>query len=170
VVPAYAYVPASLSEEEQHLLLVGEISDNRYIGGALVGVFFGWGLGQAVQGRYRDTGWIFTVGEGGSTVALIAGLVQVVGCVDEFGDRRCSTRSGETLLIGGLIGLVAFRAWELIDVFAAPPRHNARVRELRLRLGLPPVMYSKKLEPYVVPVRSPDGGNGGAVAGVTLRF
>ena len=166
VAPAYQYVPAQLTEDEQRLLAEGEISDNRYIGGALVSVFFGWGLGQAVQGRYRDTGWIFTVGEGASTVALFAGFVQTFGdCFDV--ERSCNNRSGETLLIGGAIGLVVFRAWELIDVFTVPPRHNARVRELRLRLGMPPPMYSKKLQPYIVPTLSRDGG---AVAGLTLRF
>jgi hypothetical protein len=166
VVPPYAYV-AQLSEEDQALLARGEISDGRYIGGALASVFFGLGIGQAVQGRYHETGWIFTFGEAGSLAAIIVGALQAIDDCDDFGaDFECTDDDdGEALMVGGVLGLIAFRAWELVDVFAAPPRHNARVRELRMRLGLPPPMYSR-IQPYVAPSMSRDG----TAAGLTFRF
>jgi hypothetical protein len=71
------------------------------------------------------------------------------------------------LLIGGLIGLVVFRVWEVADAIGGPPRHNSRVRELRMRLGMPPMGYVRRLQPYVAPPLSRDGG---ATAGLTLRF
>jgi hypothetical protein len=163
VIPPYVYVP-QLTEEEQGLLARGEISDGRYLGGALASVFFGFGVGQAVHGRYRDTGWIFTLGEGGTLTAMFIGVFQSLdACLDE---SDCSNDEGEALLLGGLIGFLAFRAWELVDAFGAPPRHNARVRELRMRLGLPPPMYTR-IQPHVAPTMSRDGGG---TAGLTLRF
>lgn len=167
VVPPYQYVELTL--DEQKLLARGEISDNRYIGGAVASIFFGFGVGQAVQGRYGDTGWIFTVGEVGSLTALFVGLLQSFDrCYYDAYEPSCSDDNhGETLLIGGMVGLLVFRAWELVDAFAGPPKHNARVRELRLRLGMPPPMYSRRLAPYVAPTMSRDGGG---TAGLTLRF
>lgn len=165
VLPPHAYV-AQLSEEDQALLARGEISDGRYIGGALASVFFGFGIGQAVHGRYHDTGWIFTFGEAGTLAAMVVGALQAIGDCYDFGEPCRDDDDGEALMVGGLLGFIAFRAWELVDVFSAPPKHNARVRELRMRLGLPPPMYSR-VQPYVAPSMSRDGG---AAAGLTLRF
>jgi hypothetical protein len=165
VTPPYAYFPAQLSEEDRALLSRGEISEGSYIGGALVGLFFGFGVGQAVQGRYHDTGWIFTVGEAGTLTAMVIGAAQAIDdCFHD--DLVCDDDdNGETLLVAGLVGFVAFRVWEIVDAFAAPPRHNVRVRELRMRLGMPPV-YTR-VQPYVAPTMARDGG---ATAGLTFRF
>lgn len=167
VIPPHAYV-AQLSEEDQALLARGEISEGRYIGGALASMFFGFGVGQAVHGRYHDTGWIFTLGETGTLAAMVVGALQAIGdCYTFEADQGCNDDDdGEALMVGGLLGFLAFRTWELVDVFAAPPRHNARVRELRMRLGLPPPMYTR-VQPHVAPSMSRDGG---AAAGLTLRF
>lgn len=169
VVPPYQYVPAvPISPDEQELLNQGEISDGRHVGGILVSLFFGWGIGQAVQGRYGDTGWIFTVGEAGSSVALISGVIKTLdSCFDTFESRCEDNSTGQVLLIGGLIGLVVFRVWEVADAIGGPPRHNTRVRQLRMRLGMPPTGFARRLQPYVAPPLSRDGG---ATAGLTLRF
>ena len=37
------------------------ISTGRYIGGGLASMIFGFGTGHAIQGRYSERGWIFTV-------------------------------------------------------------------------------------------------------------
>ena len=169
VPPPYQYVPVQLTTDEQDLLNQGEITDGRHVGGILVSLFFGLGIGQAVQGRYGDTGWIFTVGEAASTVALIVGVVKTLDdCFDTFDERGCHDNStGDALLIGGFIGLAAFRIWEIADAITGPPRHNARLRQLRMRLGVPPVSLSRRLRPYMAPPLSRDGG---ATAGLTLRF
>jgi hypothetical protein len=166
VIPPYQYVPIQLSEDEQALLSRGEISDRRYIAGVLATVFFGLGVGQAIHGRYQDTGWIFTFGEAGSVLAMIVGAVRSISDCDYFDNECADSDDGEALLIGGLVGYVVFRAWELVDSFGAPPRHNARVRELRMRLGLPLPMASR-VQPYVAPTMSRDGGG---TAGLTFRF
>jgi hypothetical protein len=169
VPPPYQYQPIPLTSVEQDLLNSGEIADNRHVGGIVVSLFFGLGIGQAVQGRYGDTGWIFTLGETASVVALFVGVVKTIDdCFDTRDEPGCNDHStGNALLIGGLVGLAAFRIWEVVDAITGPPRHNARVRELRLRLGMPPTSFARRLKPYLAPPLSHDGG---ATAGLSLRF
>lgn len=163
-VPApYAYQP-QLTVDDQELLLSGEITDDQRALGGVAALFVGFGVGQAVEGRWHETGWIFTLGESASTLALVWGLG--IGLSDCFGadgsDKACNSNRGVPLIVGGLIGLTGFRIGELIDAVVMPPHHNAEVRALRARLGYP--TYSH-LTPYVVPMQG-----GGSVAGLSLRF
>jgi hypothetical protein len=169
--PPQNYVPAQLSADDAALLQQGEISDGAHIGGAVASLFFGFGIGQAVQGRYSETGWIFTLGEAASFGLLIYGIVEAFGgtCLsrDEFGfcTNRETNSSGGVMIAGGLIGLLVFRVWEIVDAFGGPPKHNARVRNIKMRLGMPVPMYVEKVVPYVNKAR-----DGGGTAGLTFRF
>jgi len=119
-----------------------------------------------VQGRYGETGWIFTLGELGSMTLLFVGFAKTLDDCYRF-DAPCErSPSAGPLVVGGLIGLIGFRVWEVVDAFVVPSRRNARVRALRMRLGMPPPMYSR-IAPYVAPTPTRDGG---ATAGLTLRF
>lgn len=164
--PAYGYgygqppPQAALSQEDARLLQRGLISPEAHIGGAAVSFFIGFGSGQAVQGRWTDTGWIFTVGEAASIAALFIGIGnEVEDCFDEYCDE-----DNDGLIALGLIGLIGFRVWELVDAFAGPASHNRKVRDLHMRLGYPPSGYYS-VAPFVAPTR-----DGGGVAGFTLRF
>ena len=42
------------------------VSNARYYGGAIPGSILGFGIGHAIQGRYKEKGWIFTLLEGGA--------------------------------------------------------------------------------------------------------
>jgi hypothetical protein len=161
--PAHQYVPLQLSSEDQKLLAQGEITDGQHVAGAAVAIFFGFGIGQAVQGRWSEAGWIFALGESASLAALIIGAIKTI---DNCFERTCNNTDGELLLWGGLIGFSVFRVWEVVDAFIAPPKHNRRVRELRMRLGMPMPMYTK-VTPYLSPG---GGGDGGGVAGLSFRF
>jgi hypothetical protein len=59
-----------LTAAEQDLLNRGEISSAEHIGGGIAGAVIGLGIGQALQGRWAERGWLFTLGEGVSMVAL----------------------------------------------------------------------------------------------------
>lgn len=161
--PPYAYQPGPpLTAEDQEILARGEISDGEYLGGAALSFFIGFGAGQAVQGRWHDTGWIFSLGETASLVAIIGGAIQAADCFDMVNCHR-----GETPLVLGLIGYVGFRLWGIGDALIGPSSHNSRVRELRMRMGYPPNgpgYYG--LKPYL---RPPRDGNGG-IAGISLSF
>ena len=113
---------ATLSATDADMLERGEYSTLEIVGSGVVGTFLGLGIGQAIQGRYGDTGWIFTVGELGSFAAVMVGAASCA-------DRECNT----SLIVAGVVGAIGFRVWELIDVWTAPLAHNRRVRSLRNR-------------------------------------
>lgn len=122
---------ASLSERDRMILERGEISQTRYvIGGILATYPLGLGIGHAVQGRYTEKGWIFTVGELASLAVLMAGFGD---CVDNWSSNKECNGSGG-LVFAGVFGFVGFRIWEAVDAWAAPPEHNRRYRELKSRL------------------------------------
>jgi hypothetical protein len=151
---------APLSEDEAQLLTRGEISDGAYYGGAIVATFGGFGIGQAMQGRWHDTGWIFTVGDLASTSAFVIGLSEAFR--DCGFEDHC--RGDNWWVIGGLLSFSAFRVWGALDAWIAPPLHNRKVRALRERLGQP-ATPAYTMMPYVAPT-----ARGDAVAGVMLRF
>ena len=170
--PAYGYqrqvMPVQLTLDEQYLLQRGYISDGEHIGGGIVSVFFGWGIGQAVQGRWSEKGYIFTLGEGASLAVLIWGVVRLARAEDRcFDDPTCRSSSDEGvgMVLAGMAGLTVFRVWEIYDAFAGPAEHNRKLRALQMRLGMP--VPIARVSPFLT---SPKGDTGGAVAGVTLRF
>ena len=165
--PPYGYQPpmqVQLTLDEQFLLERGYISQNQHVAGGIVSLFFGFGIGQAIQGRWSEKGWIFTLGEAATGTLFVYGMVDLLGnCFEGCSEQR--ERRGVTLMLGGLIGMTVFRVWEVVDAFAGPPAHNRRLRDLHMRLGMPVPMYTR-LSPYVAPPRDGDG----AVAGLSLTF
>jgi MFS family permease len=164
----YQPQPVQLSADDHALLQQGEISDSQHIGGALTSLFFGFGIGQAVQGRYSETGWIFTLGEAASIGLLIYGLAESFDDCFGIDDTGCNNGSNNAgaMIATGLIGLIVFRVWEVVDAFGGPPKHNRRVRDLKMRLGIPVPMYAQpKVLPFVNRTR-----DGGSTAGLTFRF
>lgn len=119
-----------LTEEDQELLARGEVSDAQWLAGGVLSVFVSFGVGQAVQGRWGERGWIFTVGETASIVAMIAGAADGLDCA--AGDPHCNNGGAVGLVTGGAIGFTVFYLWGVIDAFAAPPAQNARIRETPL--------------------------------------
>jgi hypothetical protein len=161
--PAYGYPqqPVGLTADEQRILARGEISEGEHFGGVLVGFFLGFGSGQAIQGRWSDTGWIFTVGEAASIAAILVGVDDIF---DDCIDDNCNNDGNGGLFAIGIIGLVGFRVWEIVDSVAGPSSHNRRLREIHMKLGYSqPGYYS--VAPFVAPTHG-----GGGVAGLTFRF
>lgn len=154
-----------LTVDDQWLLERGYISDGETIGGGAVALFIGWGLGQAVQGRWSQKGYIFTAGEGVSTAVIMWGFLGLFGECFE-GCSQARQNRYEALLLGGVIADGVFRIWEVYDAFAGPGEHNRKLTALRARLGMAPPLYTR-LRPFVVPNSDRDGGG---IAGVSLRF
>ena len=144
-----APAPAVLSEEERKTLDIGEISTTRYVIGGVIGTYpIGLGVGHAIQGRYGDKGWIFTVGELGSMAVLLAGLGDCT--FDDWSDDDDCDGGG--LIFLGAAGYVGFRIWEVIDVWAGSAEHNRRYREIRARQGQSTAQWKGFLAPTL------DGG------------
>ncbi len=151
--PGYYQPAPMLTLEERSLLADGEISSGQIVFGVALNGWIGLGLGQAVQGRWSDTGWIFTVGE---PLTLTIGLASLLRCES----KGCNDNQ-ETLVLGAFLGYLGLRAWSVIDAITGPMAHNRKVRDLRMRVGMP--TYS--LSPYLAPTP-----HGGATAGLSLRF
>lgn len=126
------------------------ISTGRTIGGSVAGLTLGFGTGHVIEGRWRERGWVFTVGE-----VLAAGIMTatVQGAVVESLFKVVDVYS-----VGFLASAAVFaglRVWEAEDVIAGPMRHNARVRAARQRM----------LVPVIAP--RPEGG---MTAGLAMTF
>lgn len=160
----YVYQPAPvlLTPEEQELLAEGEMPIVQHAGGGALAFFVGFGLGQAVQGRWSDTGWMFTLGDAAAYTAIIAGAREFEPCVFSDSGSCNNTRAG-LLIVGGAISLLGLHIWQTVDAFVVPGNRNQRVRALRQRLGLP---AQQPYSSFVAPSR--DGT--GSVGGLTLRF
>jgi hypothetical protein len=163
--PAAYGQPPTITPEEHQLLLRGEISEGAHILGGAASFFLGFGTGQAIQGRWSDTGWIFTLGESASIAMMIAGVVRSIDDCG-FGHETCDdegSADGTGMIVVGLVGFSVFRVWEIIDAIGGPSGHNRRVRELKWRLGIP--VQVSNLQPYVL-----RGRDGGGTAGLRFDF
>jgi hypothetical protein len=137
--------PVSTDVASEPLITTGQT-----IGGSVAGLTLGFGTGHLIEGRWRERGWIFTVGEG-LTVGVMAATCgpAVVGLI--FGDPNIGAVGflASAAVFGGL------RIWEAEDVIAGPRRHNARVRAAQQRM----------LVPVIAP--RPEGG---MTAGLAMNF
>ena len=158
--PPTVYVPIQLTGEEQALLARGEISLGAHAGGVVANWVVGLGIGQAIQGRWSETGWIFTLGEIASFSALVYGVTRL-DFTDEQGNS--SNDNAGALIIGGLVGYLGFHIWSIVDAATGPASHNRKLRALKQRVGLP--VQGARFIPYVK-----TSGDGGGTAGVTFRF
>jgi hypothetical protein len=186
--PAYGHPPgpgygppmtAVLTPEDQELLASGEISDGQMLGGVLAGLFIGFGVGQVVEGRWAERGWIFTLGEVASLALIIGGIAEWTDEIvandsssnNSFRAARAdsSDQNGGALtaILLGVAGFSILRVWEVVDAAIAPGDHNTQLRELRARMGYRPI-GTYGMTPYVTPTRVDD--HTGWTAGLSLRF
>lgn len=149
----------TLTDEEADVLVSGEIGVGRWITGGALASTIGFGIGQAVQHRWRYTGWIFTIGETGSLLAVgYAGIDMSLNS-----DHRGKGDFQPYVLISGLILFGGLKIWDGIDGWVGPPRHNRRYRELLERTGRKPGLIDR-LKPFVgAPVHG-----GGVVGGLAF--
>jgi hypothetical protein len=136
-----------------------EISDRQAATGVVAALALGFGSGQAVEGRWKDTGWIFTFGESLSLVFVASSAVDSFRQCAFFPGQACP--SAERALIGGLIAMGAFRLGEIVDAAVAPGLHNRGVRDARRRLGWASAPH---VAPYVAPTSH------GSTVGLTMSF
>jgi hypothetical protein len=142
---------SDLTTDERKILARGEIGTTAYVLGGILGTYpLGLGIGHAIQGRYSDKGWIFTAGELGAVAIAYASALDCVTSTTYWSSSSsstsvdCSSRGGIVL---GLTAFVALRIWEIIDLWAVPPDHNRRYRELVSRTG------RTSLVPIILPRR-----------------
>lgn len=154
-----------LSDDDLAILDRGEISAGAYVGGGLLGSYFGFGVGHMVQGRWQAKGWIFTLGEAAAATALVAGLLSCA--VSGSQQSNTGVRSPwadddecpEALVIGAALAFGGLRLWEIVDLWVGPSIHNQRFRKLQRTHQ--PGRYRFAIAPT---------GRGSGVASLSLSF
>ena len=156
-----------LTEKDKSTLEIGEISTARYVTGGILGTYpIGFGVGHAIQNRWSDKGYIFTWGELGSLGAVVVGAVGCMNRVaedaaDDDDDDEWSCSGLDTaLIVGGAIGFIGFRIWEIVDVWAAPPSHNKKYKELKKYIETTEAKPVIKSSLDLVPIVNPRFGQG----------
>ncbi len=126
------------------------------VGGGVFSVFLGFGSGHAIQGRFYESGWKFAAGEGAALGSMLVGgllLAEDSGVV------------GGTMLIGGGVGFVALRIWEIVHGLTGPSTHNSRYREVHWKAYQVHQQVAPRTRLYVAP-----SGESGGVAGLQGTF
>lgn len=163
-----------LTRAELELLDEGEISTGRHVGGVFAAAYVGFGLGHAIEGRWSERGWVFTVGEPLALALLFHGLQQsfVGACAaaddpsqylsaPQHGCTSERTSAAEWQIMGGLVGFLVLRTWEIVDSYTGVVDHNRKVRRLREMTGS---------QVHLAPYLAPTGDGAGGLAGVAARF
>ncbi len=101
-------------------------SHSNYVTGGVVGTIFGLGIGQAINGNYGTTGWIFTVTEvvgtgmfwSGIGLGIVGGIFNSVTKGPASGAQTAAAGLG--LTIAGALVYTAFRIWDIVDLWETP--------------------------------------------------
>lgn len=114
-----------------------QVSSGQYYAGGAVGTIIGYGIGHAIQGRYADMGWVFTLTEVGS-VGIVAGgfgwMLSNLPTGVAWKDAKATDlhKGGLAMMLTGSLLLAGFRIWEIVDVWVgAEPMESHASRASR---------------------------------------
>ena len=108
--------PMQKKKWKESRLISKRITKKRHIRGIFLSVVPGFGIGHAVQGRYKTSGWIFTVLEG---AAIGSYIVSDALLTDE-------TRKNEWLLWLFIVVFSALKTGEIIDAWILPSHYTIK--------------------------------------------
>ncbi len=143
--------------EEESLLDGGEVSIPRYLGGAFLGSFVGFGTGHAIQGRFFNKGAYFFIGESTGLGIALVGSIALCGIQGERGSSNCLWIAN----LGAGIFVLA-KAWEIFDLWVGPPIENSNYRDLIKKY---PDKKRVTFQPFILPTSSSS-----MVAGLAMSF
>ena len=109
-----------------------QLDRTKYIAGGLATVFLGFGTGHAIQGRYKEKGWIFTASSVILTVGSVGYLANVYKTVKDIdaSNKKESVKKVDSLTtisyvyIGLAVVGLGVRFWELFDVWMLPAKYK----------------------------------------------
>ena len=121
----------SFSASDKRLVAQGPIDDTQYIASGILGTIPGFGLGHAIQGRWKDKGWIFSAGETlGAGLMIASGSSCMGGSMMEDNNDRNGSGGNIALANPGMVTYLGFKVWEIVDIWTYPPAHNKRLKEI----------------------------------------
>ena len=116
------------------------LKHQRYVGGAIISTLSGFGIGHAIQGRYWERGWIFTLG---GTLAWGGFVYFAYSFFDEFflkdtitsalNKEEVSWFNDDAKTMAGwalacLVAYVGVRVWETVDAWTFPSHYRVSER------------------------------------------
>ena len=125
-----------------------DVSEIQMLVGAPTAILFGFGTGHAIEGRWREKGWIFTLGETAGFATWMSAYMLDMSCT-----RHCGAVG--PLAAAGLLSVVGLRLWESVDAITGARAKNRRVLKQRAQLGLQ--------------LATPSSGDRGMVVGISLH-
>ena len=113
------------------------ISQGRYIGGGVASIFLGFGIGHAIQGRWKERGWIHTVVQPVAFIAFLWSAGNFLEASISSGTAKTgSVPIGEIgLMTGAVLLLGGIRIWEMVDVWMLPD--SVRIISSSRKTGTP---------------------------------
>ena len=156
--PPLVASPVPLTADEERLLDEGLISNDRIGAGVVLSALLPFGAGQAAEGRWSSTGYLFAIADAASIAVFITTIHERPMPCGDVGFCPDTWRPVTIMM------LLSVRVLEIVDASVAPGVHNRHVRAVRNRLGQPPDDLARVI-PFIVPT-----DHSGGVAGVSFRF
>ena len=105
---------------------VKRISQSRYVAGGLIGTFlpFDFGLAHAVQGRYLDRGWIFTVTEAVGYAGFASSLYWIMTT-----ENSTWTSVSLYLVSSFVLSLLCLKVFKTQDIWNIPSSYKTARRD-----------------------------------------
>lgn len=158
---ACLFFATSLQAKE---LLMPKMSQGQYVVGGIASIFLPFGIGQAIQGRYEQKGWIFTVADLSASALIGAGLgilfFEVVPIFTAFTEKNPVSTINErltnlfeqsrgpvitslSLISFGSAAFLGFHIWGIVDAWSVPSSQILRsdvLHDQQQKLVLIPVV------------------------------
>lgn len=141
-----------LTTDEMKTFEIGLLGNTRYITGGILGTLPGFGLGHTIQGRWKDRGWIFTVGELASlSVFYYSGLSCLGEGVSNSISRGTNDGSSGSCYLANVAfaGFIGFKIWEIVDLWYGGYQHQQRYDLLKKKMNLTDNKISYNVLPIV---------------------
>ena len=140
------------NNEYSNEIRVKTINQGHYIGGGVASLFLGFGIGHAIQGRWKERGWIHTILQSVSVLAITGTFIFFVlsDNLDSFINDPYRGIPVGSFIIGTAAMLnTGSRIWEMIDVWILPDSIKIISQKHNFHKSSPLQQYKTKM-PYSV--------------------
>lgn len=120
-----------LTDQEDAIKRDGPISKKAYVAGGITGTVLGFGSGHAIVGKYKEMGWLYTVGEVGFLGLLAVGRKKSITDTVESGLNGNYDGSNYALMLTGYVGFFATKLGEIFDIWNRPYEHNKSYEKIQ---------------------------------------
>lgn len=110
----YASTPITPSfESNEYTSSIKTINEDSYIAGGVASILLGFGIGHAIQGRWKERGWIHTAFQTGVIAGFLFGG-------NFFLPESITIEHYALYFLSGTLLFMGSRVWETVDAWALP--------------------------------------------------